>query len=99
MLHFIDGFAKNTTNLPRYSVFCLFRYRLIRHVWSINVHESVSIDATCTLDNIRSPDIGLDVYVKNMNQVHHPLITEIFLGRVDLFCPAYKLNSDKVNCK
>lgn len=75
------------------------RYRLIRHVWNINVNESVSVDATCTLDDIRSHDIGIDVYVKNLNQVHHPLITEIFLNKVDVLCPTYKLNPDKVNCE
>lgn len=63
------------------------------------MNESLSLDATCTLDNIRSHDIGIDIYVKNLNQVHHPLITEIFLNKLDVFCPSFKLNGDNVNCK
>lgn len=63
------------------------------------MNESVSLDATCTLENIGSVERGIDVYIKNLNQVHHPLMTEIYLSDLKLFCSKYKLNSNRVNCK
>lgn len=65
----------------------------------MNVNESLSLDATCTLNNASSDELGLDVYIKNLNQVHHPLMTEISLSDLRLFCPVYKLNSNRMNCK
>lgn len=71
----------------------------MRHTWNINVNESLSLDATCTLSNANADDLGLDVYIKNLNQVHHPLMTEISLSDLRLFCPSYRLNNSKLNCK
>lgn len=63
------------------------------------MNESLSLDATCSLSSAGSSDLGLDVYIRNLNQVHHPLMTEISLSDMRLFCPAYKLNGNKLNCK
>lgn len=85
---------KNVTNY-NYN----YRYRLVRHTWSFNVNESLSLDVNCTLDNVDSDDLGIDVYIKNLNQVHHPLMTEISLSDLKLFCSSYKLNNKKINCE
>lgn len=76
-----------------------FRYRLVRHTWNLNVNESLNVDATCTLNNPPSDDLGVDVYIKNQNQVHHALVTEIFLSDLKLFCPTFKFRADSVKCK
>lgn len=77
----------------------LSRYRLVRHTWNLNVNESLSLDATCTLNNASSYDLGIDLYVKNQNQVHHALVTEIFLSDLTLFCPTYKFIPNSIKCK
>lgn len=76
-----------------------FRYRLVRHTWNLNVNESLSLDATCTLNSALSHDLGIDLYVKNQNQVHHALVTEIFLSDLTLFCPTYKFISNSIKCE
>lgn len=57
------------------------------------------MDATCTLNNASSNDLGIDLYVKNQNQVHHALVTEIFLSDLTLFCPAYRFIPNSIKCK
>lgn len=71
----------------------------MRHTWNINVNESLSLDATCSVSSAGSSDLGLDIYIKNLNQVHHPLMTEISLSDMRLFCSVYKLNGKKLNCR
>lgn len=75
-----------------------FRYRLVRHTWNLNVNESLSFDATCTLNSATSHDLGIDLYVKNQNQVHHALVTEIFLSDLKLFCPKNKFAPNSIKC-
>lgn len=70
------------------------RYRLVRHVWHLNVNESLSISVNCSVSNLQTSDIGVDVTVNNLNQVHHPLMTEIFPREVCLYCPRYKLDQN-----
>lgn len=82
-------------NFPNFE----FRYRLVRHTWNLNVNESLNVDATCTLNNLPSDDLGIDVYIKNQNQVHHALVTEISIGDLKLFCPTFRLKADSVKCK
>lgn len=86
-------------NFNYFFCFFFFRYRLVRHTWNLNVNESLSLDATCTLNNASSHDLGIDLYVKNQNQVHHALVTEIFLSDLTLFCPTYKFIPDSIKCK
>lgn len=74
------------------------RYRLVRHTWNLNVNESLCVDATCTLNDAASEDLGIDLYVKNQNQVHHALVTEIQLSDIKLFCPTYQLVADSIKC-
>lgn len=75
------------------------KYRLVRHAWTLNVNESLGVDANCNVSNTATNELGLDVIVKNLNQVHHPLMTEILLSDLTLFCRKYQLNKDKVNCE
>lgn len=77
----------------------IIRYRLVRHTWNLNVNESLCVDATCTLNNATSEELGIDVSVKNQNQVHHALVTEIFLTDIKLFCSSYQLTPDSIKCR
>lgn len=75
------------------------RYRLVRHVWQMNVHESLNVGADCNIGNAATNDLGIDLQIKNMNQVHHALMTNIMISNVNLFCDAYELNSEGIICE
>jgi len=78
-------------------LFC--RYRLIRHVWSFNVNESISVECNCHIINENTNNLGIDINVKNLNEIHHPLMTEILPYNLYLLCPNFKYNADNVFCK
>lgn len=75
------------------------KYRLVRHTWTLNVNESLCVDVNCNIGNAVTNEIGIDVNIRNQNQVHHPLMTEISLCHLTLFCAKYKLNTNKINCE
>lgn len=79
--------------------FYVLRYRLVRHMWQLNVNESLSMGASCSISNMATGELGVDVNIKNLNQVHHPLMTEIMLNDISLFSPTYQINSKKIICK
>ncbi|XP_058065337.1 trafficking protein particle complex subunit 8 [Anopheles bellator] len=72
------------------------KHRLIRHTWNFNVNDSLLVDANCNISNPVKREIGIDVNVKNLNQVHHPLMTEITVNDLILFCSGYKLHQEKL---
>lgn len=75
------------------------RYRLVRHMWQLNVNESLCMGASCSIGNMATGELGVDINIKNLNQVHHPLMTEIMLNDISLFSPTYQINSKKVICR
>lgn len=75
------------------------KYRLVRHMWTLNVNESLCVDVNCNISNTLTNELGLDVNIKNQNQVVHALMTEISLSHLTLFCDKYKLNPNRINCK
>lgn len=72
------------------------KYRLVRHTWNFNVNESLLLDANCNVSNPITNELGIDVNVKNMNQVHHPLMTDITVNEIVLYCSTYQLNPGKI---
>lgn len=68
------------------------RYRLVRHVWNLNVNESLSISVNCSISNLKTNAFGVDVTVNNLNQVHHPLMTEIYPREICLYNPKFELD-------
>ncbi|XP_035788395.1 trafficking protein particle complex subunit 8-like [Anopheles albimanus] len=72
------------------------KHRLIRHTWNFNVNDSLLVDANCNISNPVKRELGVDVNVKNLNQVHHPLMTEITVNDLYLYCSSYKLHQQKV---
>uniref|UniRef100_A0A1Y9HER4 Uncharacterized protein n=1 Tax=Anopheles funestus TaxID=62324 RepID=A0A1Y9HER4_ANOFN len=72
------------------------KHRLIRHTWNFNVNDSLLVDANCNLSNPTKRELGIDVNVKNLNQVHHPLMTEVVMNELILYCSAYELQQNRV---
>lgn len=73
------------------NLFIFHRYRLVRHVWHLNVNESLSFGVNCNIGNMQTNELGLDMTINNLNQVHHSLMTEIMPHEITLYCPAYRL--------
>lgn len=67
------------------------KYRLVRHAWQLNVNESLALAVSANIGNMRTAELGCDVQVSNLNQVHHPLMTEIVPLSLHLFCGRYEL--------
>lgn len=72
------------------------RYRLVRHIWHMNVHESLNVGADCNIGNTETNELGIDLQIKNMNQVHHALMTNIMVSNVNLYCSQYDLDKDSI---
>ncbi|XP_055625698.1 trafficking protein particle complex subunit 8 [Toxorhynchites rutilus septentrionalis] len=72
------------------------KYRLVRHTWSFNVNESLLLDANCNISNPLTNELGIDLNMKNLNQVHHPLMTEITIHDIVLYCSSYEVNDKKI---
>uniref|UniRef100_A0A240PL03 Trafficking protein particle complex subunit 8 n=1 Tax=Anopheles epiroticus TaxID=199890 RepID=A0A240PL03_9DIPT len=72
------------------------KHRLVRHTWNFNVNDSLLVDANCNLSNPTKRELGIDVNVKNLNQVHHPLMTEIIINELYLYCSAYELQQGRI---
>uniref|UniRef100_A0A336LLK1 CSON010132 protein n=1 Tax=Culicoides sonorensis TaxID=179676 RepID=A0A336LLK1_CULSO len=72
------------------------RYRLVRHIWHMNVHESLNVGADCNIGNTETNELGIDLQIKNLNQVHHALMTNIMVSNVNLYCSQYELDSDSI---
>ncbi|XP_053684049.1 trafficking protein particle complex subunit 8 isoform X2 [Sabethes cyaneus] len=72
------------------------KHRLVRHTWSFNVNESLLVDANCNVSNPTTNELGIDLNVKNLNQVHHPLMTDITVNEIVLYCSTYQLNPRKI---
>lgn len=72
------------------------RHRLVRHEWDFNVHDSLQVAANCIISNVVTNELAVEIDLKNLNQVHHPFMTEIALSSIHLYCPKYKLAPQKL---
>uniref|UniRef100_A0A182JH40 Uncharacterized protein n=1 Tax=Anopheles atroparvus TaxID=41427 RepID=A0A182JH40_ANOAO len=72
------------------------KHRLVRHTWHFNVNDSLLVDANCNVSHPVKRELGIDVNVKNLNQVHHPLMTEVAVNELCLYCSSYELSQKKV---
>lgn len=75
------------------------KHRLVRHEWSFIVHECLLTELSCVVSNTETNSLGLDLKLKNMNQIHHPYMTELYVNSIELLSSAYKIDPDKVICK
>lgn len=72
------------------------KYRLVRHNWQFNIHKCLHSEVTCVLSNSVTGELGLNVDVRNDNKLHHPLMSELYINSLALYCDQFKLNKDKL---
>jgi len=72
------------------------KYRLVRHEITMNVNDSLRVDAKCNIANEQTGEVGLDIVMKNMNQTHHLFSIDVSVGDLYLFCQKFSLNQDKI---
>ncbi|XP_046999759.1 trafficking protein particle complex subunit 8 isoform X1 [Schistocerca americana] len=75
---------------------CIPRYRLVRHSWEITVLGSVQCTSMATNSCVASTDessqvLNLALQVKNVNQVHDPILTEVSVSQVSLVSKTWQL--------
>ncbi|XP_037938584.1 trafficking protein particle complex subunit 8 [Teleopsis dalmanni] len=71
------------------------KYRIVRHTWKFNVHECLRTDIACVVANNVSGELGLNVNVKNENEMHHPVMAEVYIDSLALYCENFMLNPEK----
>jgi hypothetical protein len=72
------------------------KHRLVRHTWNVNVNESLMLEANCNVTSGLTNELGIDINLKNTNQMHHPLTTEITVNDVILYCSTNQLHQNKI---
>lgn len=75
------------------------KYRLVRHNWKFNIHESLHAEVSCVVCNDVTGELGLNIEIRNENKLHHPLMSELYINSLALYCDQFKLNKDKFYCK
>ena len=51
------------------------------------------------LSNANIGELGLNIEVRNENKLHHPLMTELYINSLALYCDQFKLNTQKFYSK
>lgn len=75
------------------------KHRLVRHEWSFMVHECLHTELSCVVSNVTTDSLGLELALKNMNQIHHPYMTEIYVNSIELLSSTYKIDPNTIICK
>lgn len=75
---------------------CIPRYRLVRHSWEITVLGSVQCMSVATHSCVASTEesnqvLNVALQVKNVNQVHDPILTEVSVSQVSLVSKTWQL--------
>ncbi|XP_075215467.1 trafficking protein particle complex subunit 8 homolog l(3)76BDm isoform X2 [Lycorma delicatula] len=78
------------------------RYRLVRHSWPISVYESLQVSAiairSCSSCH-KKETLNLRLRVKNNNQIHDPLLTEISIQLISLYSQSWQLSQQAYSPK
>jgi len=72
------------------------KYRLVRHIWQLQVESCLQVDATCVVSNAVTNELGLDMNVKNQ---HASEGTEVYVNSISLYSKEFNLNPDKLYSK
>ncbi|XP_064545470.1 trafficking protein particle complex subunit 8 [Drosophila montana] len=64
------------------------KYRLVRHIWQVQVQSCLQAEATCVVSNAVTRELGLDVSLKN---VHAAQSTEVYINSLSLYSREYSL--------
>ncbi|EDV40855.1 uncharacterized protein Dana_GF10721 [Drosophila ananassae] len=69
------------------------KYRLVRHIWELQVESCLQADSTCVVSNGATNELGLDVNVRNQHAVEG---TEVYINTLSLYSKEFNLNPDKL---
>ncbi|XP_017072422.1 trafficking protein particle complex subunit 8 [Drosophila eugracilis] len=69
------------------------KYRLVRHIWQLQVESCLQADSTCVVSNAVTNELGLDVNVRNQHAVED---TEVYVNSISLYSKEFNLNPDKL---
>lgn len=72
------------------------KYRLVRHIWQLQVESCLQADSTCVVSNAVTNELGLDVNVRNQHAVEG---TEVYINSISLYSTEFKLNPDRLHSK
>lgn len=72
------------------------KYRLVRHNWRFKIHECLQSEVTCVLSNSATGELGMNIEVRNENKMHHPLMSELYINSLAMYCEKFQLNKDKL---
>ncbi|KAH8367739.1 hypothetical protein KR084_002176 [Drosophila pseudotakahashii] len=69
------------------------KYRLVRHIWQLQVESCIQADSTCVISNVVTNELGLDVNVRNQ---HTGDGTEVYVNSIALYSKEFNLNLEKL---
>lgn len=78
------------------SVNAFIKYRLVRHIWQVQVQSCLQTEATCVISNAVNRDLGLDVSLRN---VHAVPSTEVYINSMALYSKEYLLKPNNLYSK
>ncbi|XP_017042382.1 trafficking protein particle complex subunit 8 [Drosophila ficusphila] len=70
------------------------RYRLVRHIWQLEVESCLQAESTCVVSNAVTNELGLDVNVRNQHAVDG---TEVYINSISLYSKEFDLNPHKLH--
>ncbi|XP_023179165.2 trafficking protein particle complex subunit 8 [Drosophila hydei] len=70
------------------SVNAHIKYRLVRHIWQVQVQSCLQAEATCVISNAVNRELGLDVSLKNVNATQS---TEVYINSLSLYSRDFSL--------
>ncbi|EDV97571.1 trafficking protein particle complex subunit 8 [Drosophila grimshawi] len=69
------------------------KYRLVRHIWHVQVQSCLQAEATCVVSNAVSRELGLDVSLRNVNAAQ---LTEVYINSMSLYSKEYSLKRNNL---
>ncbi|KAH8242084.1 hypothetical protein KR026_000812 [Drosophila bipectinata] len=67
------------------------KYRLVRHIWELQVESCILADSTCVVSNAVTNELGVDVNVRNQHAAEG---TEVYMNSLSLYSKDFNLNPD-----
>ncbi|XP_067647513.1 trafficking protein particle complex subunit 8 [Eurosta solidaginis] len=72
------------------------KYRLVRHNWKFQIHDSVYSTVTCVISNTLTGELGLDVAVKNESNAKLFASNDIYVNSLGIYSTDHNVNSNKL---
>ncbi|XP_017034499.1 trafficking protein particle complex subunit 8 [Drosophila kikkawai] len=69
------------------------KYRLVRHIWQLQVESCLQAQATCVVSNAVTNELGLDVTVRNQHSTEQ---AEVYINTISLYSKEFNLSPDRL---